>query len=111
MMQIIHCTNCNKTGTMSTHLYFNYLVKNCNCCYRIETFHWNYYFCNMQCMFEWLKKYEIEKNGFPCQSCKSTGFDYGFELNGICHVCNGNKVIKEQINWSKECKEKSQLKN
>lgn len=95
MLKIISCNQCRKQENLTISFKFEYCLKSCKSCYHSKDFHWNYYFCNLECFLKWFRENQIEEQGFPCQQCRSTGFAYGFEENGICEICCGTKRIKE----------------
>ena len=100
MLQIVHCDNCRKSGQFDLSITFEFVTNHCDKCYHSESTRWRFNFCTHSCMFSWLHKNEIEEKGFHCQSCinyengESTGWLGGFESNGPCHVCNGEKRVK-----------------
>ena len=97
MMQLVRCAQCNKTGLFELQLKFNYWRVACEHCHDSKEYDWLYHFCNISCMFTWLEQNEIASKGFPCRDCHGTGFAYGFESNGTCKICEGNKRIKERL--------------
>jgi|SRR3989304_5619764 len=101
MLQMIHCTQCNETGSFDIHIEFTPETEFCEHCRHAERRTWSYYFCTRACMFKWLKEKHVEKEGFPCRDCHSvstgeaTGFAFGFKENGVCKTCRGKKCIKQ----------------
>ncbi len=100
MMHIIHCNNCDKSGLFKFTLKYEFTRSHCEKCNHMDRETWEYYFCNQDCMFQWLKDNEIEEKGLPCRRCIDwdtnipTGWDGGIERNGICTHCNGIKRVK-----------------
>jgi len=98
MYALIHCKNCGGTNHLSIRLSFTRKVEFCEKCGHSDCPKWDFDFCDRKCLFEWLRKNKIEKNGFPCQDCalhgKPTGFCAGFKENGVCSTCRGKKVVK-----------------
>lgn len=90
MMTLIKCDNCNESGLFKLTLNFEYEYKFCKECHHNEFSTWHYYFCNMICMTKWLND---NKKGFPCKNCKGTGFWCGYEVNGVCGTCKGDKIV------------------
>jgi hypothetical protein len=107
MISLCRCTQCKKSGHFDVTLKFDHEIQHCNECHNIKTLFYTYLFCNVDCLFSWLNDKQIEKLGFPCQSCANhkndfepTGFLAGHESNGICTTCNGSKRIKEgKLPW------------
>lgn len=101
MLKIIHCDQCDKKGRFDIHFQFEYKTDTCGKCHHTETNKWQYFFCDVACMFTWLKQNEIEEKGFPCQNCfsfetqEATGYLAGFESNGLCPTCQGSKRVKK----------------
>lgn len=48
----------------------------------------------MKCQQEWATSVNLVSDGFPCQSCRETGWAFGFESNGVCDTCNGFRKVK-----------------
>lgn len=100
MIRVIPCDNCNKTGSFDLALTFNYSISHCVECKHTENKSWTYYFCDVGCMFMWLRKNSIEEKGFPCRDCinfktkDSTGFTCGDAALGVCKTCEGTKTVK-----------------
>jgi hypothetical protein len=97
MIEIITCDNCGESN-LSIELTFDHAVQHCHSCYELKTLKWRYHFCSRQCMFEWLRKSEIEEKGFPCKDCmgymgEPTGFCCGYKENGPCVSCKGEKRV------------------
>jgi hypothetical protein len=74
-------------------------IHSCEKCSNHKSEEWQYYFCNTDCLMRWLREKEIEKEGFPCKDCRnregaSTGWQWGFEVNGTCKTCDGKKRVK-----------------
>ena len=99
-MCIIHCNQCKGGRTLDCILKFNYQTKVCDSCHHLDVNEWSYYFCNIACMFKWLRENQIEELGFPCQRCRATGFAYGFEVNGVCSICQRSKRVKARLKES-----------
>ena len=106
MMQLAHCNYCNKTGRFDIVLEFHYDTTYCVECHHSEQHKWSHYFCNLECMFSWLKTNEVEEKGFPCKSCwdwnkkEPSGLQCG-PLNpqfGNCKICSGTKRVKS-MKW------------
>ena len=99
MITLIHCNECNKTGMFDIQFKFVLESHSCEKCSHHKFDEWSYYFCNIPCLMSWLEKNEIEEKGFPCKDCRdrdgiSTGWRWGFESNGVCDTCNGEKRVK-----------------
>jgi len=97
MIFVIHCSHCGAEGSFELQLSFEYENRICPTCHHIGEAKWEYFFCNLGCFFAWLKGNEVEEKGFPCQSCRATGFAFGFQQNGVCKVCGGTKRVKERV--------------
>lgn len=95
MINLIYCNQCNKSNNLEIYFRFNYFTKWCKNCNHMDSRYWTYHFCNIKCFFQWAKENDIEQKGFPCESCKLTGFSFGFEQNGICTVCDGKKFVSK----------------
>ena len=102
MLEIIRCSNCEKSGSLPVHLGFDHSLDCCSKCNHLDVRHWDFYFCCLDCLFCWLRENEVEELGFPCQDCRlattrePTGFMAGFEQNGKCRTCKGKKRVKPQ---------------
>jgi hypothetical protein len=105
MIQTITCTNCG-SGSIGIQFTFDYEMRYCGECHHSNFDKWSYWFCGLECFFDWLKKNEVEEKGLPCRSCcrcggdgegGPTGFSGGFESNGICQVCDGTKRLKKKV--------------
>lgn len=94
MMSLIECNDCGKTGTFKIEIKVTPEQHSCEKCHKISVTSWTLFFCDMTCFSNWMNKNDIFKNGFPCIRCSATGFSYGFETNGKCELCNGNKYVK-----------------
>lgn len=101
---LIKCTECDKSGIFDIQLSFEYQQKVCDKCHHVDNYFWQYYFCKTDCMFNWLRKNNIETEGFPCQSCRETGYAFGFQQNGICKTCNGTKKVKKLALVGHKCR-------
>jgi hypothetical protein len=98
-MWIVHCDGCNKSGMFDISFKFILESHLCEKCRHHTAEEWDYNFCNIACLMDWLRKNKIEEEGFPCRAChnmegKPTGFAWGFEANGVCKTCNGDKRVK-----------------
>lgn len=99
MLRTIHCDACNKSGMFDIHFKFMLESRLCEKCHHHSGTDWDYYFCNIACLMNWLKNNEIADKGFPCRDCcdmkgVSTGFRYGFESNGTCDTCKGTMRVQ-----------------
>lgn len=94
MLELVRCANCSRSGTFKINLVVTYESKNCECCHRLERKTWDYHFCNLSCQMEWIEQKEIVTKGLECQNCRSTGFAFGYESNGICQTCDGIRRVK-----------------
>lgn len=94
MMELVRCTNCNKSGHFKITLTAEYDYRSCGNCHNHSTSEWRYYFCNMKCQQEWMNSVNLVDDGFPCRSCRETGWAFGFESNGVCDTCNGFRKVK-----------------
>lgn len=103
MLMAVQCTQCGKEGGFDLHLTFTHETKICKGCHHIDQGEWQYYFCDLGCMFKWLEKNKVKKNGFECRGCRShdtkkaTGFFAGFKQNGVCTDCKGKKRVKKGV--------------
>ena len=84
----------NESGPLPVVLRFDYSMRSCTACNAHNHQHLLLSFCSIKCLQQYLEKNEIEEKGFLCKSCKSTGFAFGYETNGPCEVCKGQKRIK-----------------
>lgn len=89
MVQIIRCTGCGSDKIRIT-LTTERLADQCSHCGNMEVTEWSFWFCSMECLAEWQKKYS---NTIPCRDCYETGWFAGFEVNGMCPTCAGKKTI------------------
>ena len=94
MMYIIHCEQCEKECLFEINLTFTYWQDTCDSCRHSQYHEWKYWFCNLDCLAKWTKENE---EGFPCQNCRHTGFNFGFEQNGTCQICKGTKRVKSKV--------------
>lgn len=89
------CDNCGKWTGLSVTFVFEYSSKGCDKCHQWKYEKWQFYFCDLKCFFEWLEKNKVKERGVPCRDCRWTGYKGGFESNGTCPTCNGEKAIKK----------------
>ena len=127
MMQTIQCSYCGLEGSFAVHLKFEHARHHCGSCNHTRIDDWNDYFCNLTCLFNWLKVNEIEEKGYPCRCCvdygnpdnkehdptahlgsyKPTGKGGGVVENGVrienpCSSCDGIMRIKETIHYNEK---------
>jgi len=93
MLQVIHCTNCTEKGNLTLKVGLVVEAESCSTCHHLNETTWDYWFCDVICLGEWLRIREIEELGVPCQDCRETGFAFGFEVNGECKTCKGKKRV------------------
>ena len=96
MLQVIHCNWCGKEGWHQVEFTFQHMAESCKECHHIRTQEWKFWFCDQECFFNWAKHQEIAEKGIPCQDCHETGWAFGFEQNGKCDTCNGEKRVKKR---------------
>ena len=99
MIEVLKCTNCEKSERLPVILTVMYEVNECDKCHYHRESAWKYYFCNLTCQMDWLVSLNIRVGGVPCRMCVDTkdvptGFAFGYESNGVCKTCNGNKRVK-----------------
>lgn len=101
MLTILKCSYCQGEANLDLHLTFTYQKPFCNHCNDFKIKQWHYYFCSIACLLNFLnvaKSQGINNFSLPCRSClngagEPTGFNFGFEQNGICNICHGNKKV------------------
>lgn len=95
MLQTIYCYNCDNGNNLSFSIDFTYRIRNCNGCHHTSFDKWTYHFCNVNCFFEWADEHHVRERGIPCQSCSNSGqHPSGFDLNGPCPSCNGERYVQ-----------------
>lgn len=95
MMVCIQCAACGSDGHFPVQLKIEYRQKRCGHCNHVRYHGYDYHFCATDCLNNWIA--EHSQNGVlfvPCQPCNATGFAFGFEENGPCANCEGQKEIK-----------------
>jgi hypothetical protein len=64
----------------------------CDSCGNLDSEKWSWHFCSLKCLYEWQK---TNDGMLPCAACHQTGWDFGFQENGVCTTCGGVKYITE----------------
>jgi RecJ-like exonuclease len=78
---------------LSVSFKFTAQTECCDKCHKTSDDSAEFFFCNLKCFSKWFET--VEKRGVPCWDCHTTGFAYGFKVNGKCSLCNGKKYLKE----------------
>ena len=123
MIQTIQCSYCGLDGTFAIRLSFEESRYHCNSCHNSKKDTWDDWFCDLNCLFNWLKVNKIEEEGYPCRDCLETGeydpkkindpanhlgcyhptgWAFGFQSNGVCQTCNGTMRVKETIHYNEK---------
>jgi hypothetical protein len=92
MMSLVTCTECGRSGLFKIEIKVTPEFSRCETCFTPKETSWTYYFCESECLKKWMNKIDILK-GVPCAACQETGYSFGFSQNGICKICNGNKIV------------------
>lgn len=96
-VSLIRCSFCGGTGSFPLLLRYSSREFSCVHCRTIKERSSDSYFCNLECMFNWIKEVKVEERGLPCRRCNGTGFNWGFEQNGVCEECKGTLGIKPKV--------------
>lgn len=100
MIIVVTCNQCGHSGAFSVRLSFVYNMESCRTCHNFREHDWSFNFCNHDCFMKWMREWNVEKEGIPCQSCKEletgrpSGFAFGFKENGACTVCKGTGRVR-----------------
>ncbi len=104
MLMVVACNHCHKSGTFDIEIKFHPHGRSCcGHCGQEEQKFWLFNFCDIECLFGWLRKKKVSENGIPCRDCidygtgKASGFTAGFKQNGICGTCKGKKAVKGSV--------------
>jgi hypothetical protein len=87
----MRCEQCKSESGLNVSFGFTAQSECCEKCHHLRSISKTFVFCNLKCFSDWFEK--IQKTGIPCWGCNTTGFDYGFESNGVCILCNGEKYL------------------
>lgn len=88
---IIECSNCHSQGVFPIEYTLTIGIDSCSKCNHVKPKVWTYYFCCNKCFAEWYAK---NKDYVECKNCNGTGWDNGFQQNGMCKLCKGSKIIE-----------------
>lgn len=103
MMTVVTCRGCGKAGEFDVKVTFTTGRKGCGSCGHQKQNEWTFHFCILNCMIEWMTRNQVAERGFPCGDCvdyrtgESSGYAHGFEENGRCATCKGEKTVRGRL--------------